>query len=415
MVKKKSHGLDAGGNPQEAGHSAVVNKIHELLYREVGEAVDAVIEMETVWSQSEMTRRIVRYIWNSCKNEDLQGQPWRECVKNLVSAAMSSYSGACQEKEWFFEIQLIPAFISASQELLRSNRARPSIDMLEELVTVEYENKLDQILLVKAMWDATRQTFRDNDAVVNKVYAAVHKTYDLALTEAVEPNQAIRDDVRMERFMNRWINESMQRCWNSVENSERVITEHSVVKLFGNLVAPFGDDHPFSCIPQVFYDVDRPSRQWPYIRHATRKMFDAWARDVAAPSSKRRRKRKGGGEKEGEEDAVHAVVEESAEVLPELHSEEAQEDVADQALDEQEQISGDEDAMLDEPPAEHSGDGHPRCTSEEDCIGSSSSRLVQHSVPDGGGDLYCEVCWNSFLGEQKLEGVFQDTGEEYVP
>jgi len=400
MVKRRGDAPDDGGNPQEAVNSDVLKRIHDQLYHHVGEAVEPVQDLEKQWTPTQMISRIVRYIYKSASNEELQRQHWRECVKNLVAGAMHGYSSACQEKEWFFEINLIPAFQSAAWELLRANRSNPSYGVLEELIQVEYEEKLDRILLVKAMWDAARHTFRGNDTAVSKVYASLGKTYDVALDEAVADNRPIPDEVRMEHFMKRWINESMQRCWSSFEGSDRLITERSVTKLFGNLVAPFGDEHPFSCVPSIFFPGgERPPSNWHYIRVAAKNMFESWERERTAPSGKRRKR--AGGVRVANEDAA-------AEVQPELHPEEAE----DQAASEEEgQVSGDEDAIS---AAEGAEGVHPGCTSAEDCIGSADDRLVQHVMNGEHGDIYCEACWQSFLGtNSKLHGVFQDSNEPY--
>ena len=45
-------------------------------------------------------------------------------------------------------------------------------------------------------------------------------------------------------------------------NFEDILTERTVTHLFGNLVAPFGDESPFSCMPDVLYENrERPDRQ----------------------------------------------------------------------------------------------------------------------------------------------------------
>ncbi len=58
---------------------------------------------------------------------------------------------------------------------------------------------------------------------------------------------------------------------------------------------------------------------------------------------------------------------------------------------------------------------HPECTSADECVGSTESRLVRH-LPHGigttgTGDLYCEHCWDNILQQfpdSNLEGEFLD-------
>merc|ERR1719359_901347 len=108
---------------------------------------------------------------------------------------MGGYASACQEKDWFFEIELIPVFFSVAWELLRAGRNQVSEHKLEDHVQLEYENQLDRILLTKGMWDASGATFKD-DTVKSKVYQALHKTYDTALDEAVTSPHRTPDEVR---------------------------------------------------------------------------------------------------------------------------------------------------------------------------------------------------------------------------
>lgn len=382
---------------------AVLERIHSLLYQLVEQAVEPVVHMESKWSSTEMTKRIVGYIYKAARNEELQSHRLssREAIKKLVDSAMQSYSAACQEKPWFFEINLVGAFLGVIMEFLRL-RGKRCTQEIEEMVQLEYESYLDRILLIKAMWDSARATFKD-DAVAGKVYNALHKTWDLALEESMAELRSVPDMRRMEIFTKRWIHESMQRCWNSVANSENVINERNVTVLFGNCVAPFGHDHPFSCIPNTFYpNGERPPKNWSYIRHVARNMFDQWEREMSAPSTKRRKtKSKGGGG-----------------VDPDLAAEEEQE-IGMEAEPEMEEPEGEEQDEFEadiSPQATAGGDeGHPECTSQEDCIGTAEDRLVQHILADrNDGDIYCESCWMSFLEQNsKLEGLYTDTNEMF--
>jgi hypothetical protein len=222
------------------------------------------------------------------------------------------------------------------------------------------------------------------------------------------------------KSMKRWINESMQRCWNSVPDSERVITENSVTRLFANLVAPFGEDHPFSCIPNVFFpNGRRPAKT--YIRQATRQMFDAWAREQNAPSSKRR-KRGGGGAAAGDEQGSEGREVQAPPERVSADRDEREPFAHEGSVDRQDPPSeGEEmeDSLAEEDGGDAGGEGHPDCTSVEDCIGVPHDRLIEHvmqgAAGDTVGDVYCESCWASFLDQNpKLEGVYQDTREPFA-
>lgn len=367
----------------------LLERIHHLLYKHVEEAVDPVVHLEEKWTRADMIRRIVRYIYKSASSEDLLKQPSGECVKNLVENAMHGYSAACQDKDWFFDIELGPAFVSTAWEILRTGRHAPRFDWLQEKVELEYEDKLDRIMNERAMREAAKKSFKD-DTISHKVFQALYKSFDVALDDAVIDNRPISDERKMELFMKKWINESMSRCWNSVPNSEQVITENSASRLFSHLVAPFGNDHPFSCIPNDFFPSgERPPVNWPYIRIAVRQMFESWKRHALAPPSK---KRKTGRSSEVREAAIERDVAPAEDEVPE-------EEVP---VEEEGPPSENEDAL---------GEGHPHCTSQEDCVGGDADRLVQHIMQGKPGDVYCEACWLSFREQNgNLEGTYQDTG-----
>lgn len=60
-----------------------------------------------------------------------------------------------------------------------------------ELRQVEYEEKLDRIMLVQEKWNSSRTTFRGIETAVSKVCVSLSKTHDVALDEAVADNRPI--------------------------------------------------------------------------------------------------------------------------------------------------------------------------------------------------------------------------------
>merc|ERR1719203_1728786 len=88
----------------------MMEKLHAILYAEVGQAVSSVVHMEKNWSESEMVKRIVRYLHNAAKHEEVFSLPWDQGAKKFVSQAMHSFTASCQEKDWFYELDLCPVF-----------------------------------------------------------------------------------------------------------------------------------------------------------------------------------------------------------------------------------------------------------------------------------------------------------------
>ena len=112
--------------------------------------------------------------------------------------------------------------------------------------------------------------------------------YDISVDKTSEKSTGKPYIWQMNYFLETWICESMGRCWNSVENSERLITRDNVIQLFGNLM-----EHSCSCIPLTIMVDHAPSREC--IELIAYKVFDSWA---AFPTGKRRQKGRGSGGEE---------------------------------------------------------------------------------------------------------------------
>ena len=269
---------------------ATKDSIYKELQVSVAEAVQPVVNMENAWSPPEMTNRIVRYIYNAVLKELPLSS--REAMQNMVDRAMHSFSAACQNKPWFYKINLVNAFVGVIMVVEKqeggSHGEIQDIESLQHMVRLQYEACQDRILLNRAMWDSVGATFKD-DKVAVKVYKALNNTWDSVLEESMAEPLSVPDMTRMQNFIKRWMLKSMSRCWDIV-NSE------NVTLLFENCVRPFGNDHPFSCIPHILYIRSRnlPPKNWSYIRDEAENMFDQWEqmhdqweRKKSAPSMKR--------------------------------------------------------------------------------------------------------------------------------
>merc|ERR1740124_1141958 len=83
----------------------------------------------------------------------------------------------------------------------------------------------------------------------------------------------------------------MGRAWSSMDSSA-LLSEATVCRLFQNLTAPFGDSHPFSCIPGGLTErIGRPPRTWEFLATCVQQLFRTWASETR---SGKRRKGPGG-------------------------------------------------------------------------------------------------------------------------
>mmetsp|Transcript_58764 Transcript_58764/g.93305 ORF Transcript_58764/g.93305 Transcript_58764/m.93305 type:complete len:419 (+) Transcript_58764:119-1375(+) len=386
----------------------MLEMVHKNLYRDVPKAVEPVHHLEETWTEGEMVKRIVKHIYNSAKATELPKLSGQEAIKKLVQTAMERYSAACQEKKWFFEIDLVEVFLNVVWTLRLVPRQR--YENVSDMVRSEYEAFLDRCLLMKGIQHACRSTF-DDDVIVGKLYNALSRTWENAVDEVAMDMRPISDTERMKTCLKKWMEASMQRAWSAVDSSlepaDRKFNESNVKRLFGHLVRPFGDNHPYSCLPEMWFGQGgAPARSWPYIGQCVHNMFLSWEQEATSSSSKPAKKRK----------------KKQAELPPEVHDMEEEDRISlddheeaemglQQRLQHQQEDVGDDEFFEDEP----RGEGNPNCTSEEDCVGSADDQIVQHLLKGGKpGDRYCIPCWCSFLEQNAaLEGVYEDTGEKF--
>merc|ERR1712216_231591 len=135
-----------------------------------------------------------------------------------------------------------------------------------------YEDVMDKILLDKAMFDATQATFGEEEAVCRKVYKTLSSSHEKAYIHVCEQTRPLQDLQRVEFFMKAWMENSMGRAWQALENAD-VMSEENVTRVFENLLAPFGEDHPFSTVPaSLTQSIGRPPMTWPFISQCSKQI-----------------------------------------------------------------------------------------------------------------------------------------------
>lgn len=377
----------------------LLGRLHDVIYPPVQQAASLVAHLEAEWSEGEIAKRIVRYMYKAASDTELLTMPWDQCCKELVQRMMHGYSAACSNKDWFFSIDLPPALLSAAWEILQASgqAAATSPEEIQEVIVLEYEDKLDRILLDRAMWGVTCDVF-SNEKVQSKVFQAISRAYwpalDTVLENGLLEEEILRGDLpphkqlqRVEAFTRQWIDDSVCRAWVSVEQAESMLTEDVVEDLFRGLIMPFGGDDPFSCMPAALTgNIGRPPPDWVFLTRVVQELFSSWKNGTPGGGSSKKRKRAGGGGWEakaakGPEVSEDAWGEEEADANPFA-------------------VAAEEEALAPEPRV-----GHPLCTSEDDCIGVPEDCLVRHLLNGQPGDVYCESCWESFVAKNPiLEG-----------
>mmetsp|Transcript_20179 Transcript_20179/g.46633 ORF Transcript_20179/g.46633 Transcript_20179/m.46633 type:complete len:357 (-) Transcript_20179:20-1090(-) len=352
--------------------------MHAGIYAAVGDAVSRIAHLECEWGPDEITKKVVRYIFKAASDSELLQMRWEEICKEFVERAFQGYSSACAEMSWFYEIDLVPTFVQAALELIMASGQQVSPAGVQEIVHAEYEDKLDRTMLDKAFWDVTKALVSDEKAA-GKLRNNLSKAYWPALDEVLNDGTLHREMMygldqntelkRVESFVKRWLDDAMSRSWAALENAGEAPGPEMLSELLRHLIAPFGTESPFSCLPAALTEgLGRPPPDWAFIRTCSTELIAIWNGEIPHPAAKRRRKgppRRGGGA--WQEDSV--------------------------AVEEPEELGG-------------GGGGCPKCTSEEDCIGSPVSPLIRHMHNGKAGDIYCKPCWESFRQRNpSLKGV----------
>ena len=383
------NGLWLSHNSQDQESLAMRQKVNNQLLIDVSCAVSAIYLLDdNTWTKSQLIHRIVHTFNEAVLQLDLNSRNWRNVVKSFITYGMETHARTFQSKPWFFEIDLVPVLTSAAWIILGETRIwfiPMNRQEIEDEVLQNYEDALDRVVMVKALWDASKATFPGQDVIINKVYTALCKTQGDAIDKA---------SGNIFGFMRCWINDFMAKCWYSLQNPKNILTEESVTRLFNNLVSPFGDDHPFTCIPgqssqERLYQQENRRHRRIYISFSVSQMFEPWEE----VTTKRRRTTS----------SVQDVI-----IVKE----------------EQQEIQACDDIGLSEAEKEHCCDSSESsienlrcrdCASRAECIGQDGDRLVIQILDTVElGDTYCSVCWHSFLETSPhLEGMFEDDRTRY--
>jgi len=368
-------GMQMGAAGGRADGSNLNDRIHAVVYKLVQQAVKPIVHLEKTWSEEEIVKRLVRYLSKNAKPEQLLNVPWEQAAEQLIENSMHACQAACGDKKWFFEVDLSPIFAAVITEIARSHRQAVPDGQIQRRVSELFEEKVDDMFLLKTLWDVIEPIFEDA-GVRSKVYNALSKTYQVALDATLIDRMHLPELQRVEAFVSLWMEESMGRAWASIAGSEQILTEKGIISLFQNLIRPFGDDVRFSCIPGVLMtEIGPPPRNWHFVLQATKELLRQWQTGGSRGSRPAKRRK-----------VTHEVS------LHQRYDEEDQEEEEGPQVGRQEGTEEDQEEEEEEVHAE----GHPECTCAEDCLGSTSDTLVRHILEGVEGDLYCSACWEFF-------------------
>jgi len=276
-------------------------RMHKSINEAAAQAAAAVAHMDSGSSESDIARKLSRHTFKAASDPELLSMGSQEACQAIVTKTMQGFVSACGEAPWFFCIDVPPVLCAAAWEILRaSGHVIDRPDDLINLITLEYEDKLDRHLLERAMWQVTSELFNDNK-VQNKVYQAISRSYWPALDETLGPVvlqerfakeiPAAKELENVESFTRKWMEQALTRAWSALEHMVPFpLTRDIVQDLFRQLVAPFGAEDPFSCYPGALTEqIGRPPVDWAFITTAVTELFERWKIKEDAASDDRRR------------------------------------------------------------------------------------------------------------------------------
>jgi len=274
-------GYRAAGKAPARSQETVLERLHEAVYNSAWTATKSVVRLQRDWDHNEFAKRITKYIYKAAQAPELMALPPQQAAQQFIESGMHGFSSACGDKSWFFELDLAPTFCDGFYEIFASSGHSAAWSEVESCINAKYEELMDACLLEKAIWDSAALLLPD-ESLRNKLYKALKSGHENAFKQAAEETQSMPDLQRVEAFTSLWIEHSMSKAWSALETGGNLMTPSNLVYLFQDLVAPFGEDHPFSCVPAVLtQSIGRPPRDWPFLKDAVRQFLKTWNQPAA--------------------------------------------------------------------------------------------------------------------------------------
>ena len=360
---------------------AMLTEVASLVYEPVASSVKKVYKQESLWTQPEMVRRIARYIRNAADVKDMDKMQWKEVIEKFLDGVMHSYSGSCQDRSWFLDLDLTDVLISAVQVILRPfKEGTPQGDELSKVVKRMWYIRVEEARHDKVMWISVQNIFPSKDKAREKIFTSLKKTYPVALDSVLQNTQTLDDGDRLHLFLRRWIEDFMSRSWSAVQDPERILSEEAVVHLFQKLMFPFGVLDPFCCIPPILTkNTGRPPEIGNFIRSTICTLLRSWQMTEGSGNARKRRK----------------LTEQSRTGWTVQHT--SQSDSVKVSVMKTTEKKDEVDDSSSEAAADTEPEGHPECFSQDECRGSASDEMIRHILDGKPKDIYCRTCWIRFL------------------
>jgi len=351
-------------------------------------------------------------------------------VQELVSQAMTNCQPALSEKEWFFDLNLIPTFVDIAETIIAEfYDIRVAHNAIMEVAKAESDSMKHSFAQDQAMWFVCEQ-FLEDPKQQKSLCNALSKTWATATQDTHRELDATNRDIykemkpqeelqRLERFLKRWLNDALSRAWATLESTGFDVA--AMIELVKLLIAPYGEEDWMSLIPKSLTEtLGRPPLDWTYAREVSEELWAEW--NGGKPAKKRRVE-----EDFGSHAHFHAhanrlsassshrapqapparapVTPPRREERPQSRSPARSKAAAMRARTPTFGRTSPTTSKASQPPARSfpgsialaMSTGHPDCTCAQECRGNPATRLVRHILNGQGADVYCETCWADFM------------------
>ena len=133
--------------------------------------------------------------------------------------------------------------------------------------------------------------------------------------------------------------------------------------------------------PILTKSIGRPPENWNFIRTTVRAVLRSWQMQERVGGVRKKRR----------------ITNESRTARPVQHTGQSDPDYV--SVKKTTENKDEVDDFLSEMVADSDPEGHPECTSQEDCRGIAADETIRHILDGKSGDIYCRTCWDSFLAQ----------------
>eukprot|EP00927_Polykrikos_kofoidii_P029585 TRINITY_DN2556_c0_g1_i1.p1 TRINITY_DN2556_c0_g1~~TRINITY_DN2556_c0_g1_i1.p1 ORF type:complete len:373 (-),score=38.34 TRINITY_DN2556_c0_g1_i1:159-1277(-) len=351
----------------------------DMVYNSITDALAQIAHLEHEWDLPKLEKRIRIYGKNAAKTLEFGKKPWQQLVQDYADRFFSSIFHGLGDRKWLNRIDfamVIHAGVKAMFPDHLLERVPPS--SFECVVLNAHDRAFEEQRFVPLLWETLRR-YPFSKKEQSRVYAAF---------EAGRKEAAVSTNGQVDDFVRWWVMKTFEHLQGSCAihgPPAETVSMVDFAQIVHDLLQADGLPLPLTASRGL------PPVGWPHV--------DSVVRDVYAsrePKCSQRQTDNGaaGGFLGGAHSNTSSTRKRKAAVKVKAPSSDSDEFLSGSHCKPKRAmrampVGSPEDGGRQEI-------GHPRCTQQEECVGSSDSVLVQHMLGGSQGDIYCNDCWAIF-------------------